>query len=152
LRRVRRNVPRSAIARVRPISTRCLMTIAQQTAREAVEFTLAQIEARNGSTAAVCTINEAALATADALDAERADGSARGPLHGVPILVKDNVDTADVLTTAGSLALAEVPPPPTDAPLVRRLRDAGMVIVGKTNLSEWANIRDGSSTSGWSAF
>jgi amidase len=68
------------------------------------------------------------------------------------VLVKDNIDTADLPTTAGSLALADQPPPPEDAPLVRRLRDAGCLILGKTNLSEWANFRGSASSSGWSAY
>ena len=101
---------------------------------------------------AVCTPNTAALTDAARLDTERAEGRVRSPLHGVPVLVKDNVDTADLLTTAGSLALADQPPPPQDAPLVRRLREAGCVILGKTNLSEWANFRGSSSSSGWSAY
>ncbi|MEO5665749.1 MAG: amidase family protein [Nocardioides sp.] len=77
---------------------------------------------------------------------------ARGPLHGQAAVVQDNIDTHDLPTTAGSLALAGAPPPTRDAPLVQRLRDAGMVVLGKTNLSEWANIRDESSTSGWSTY
>ncbi|MEV4263062.1 amidase [Kribbella sp. NPDC049584] len=101
---------------------------------------------------AICTPNPAALTEAARLDTEREDGRVRGPLHGVPVLVKDNIDTADLPTTAGSLALAEQPPPPDDAPLVRRLRDAGCVILGKTNLSEWANFRGSASSSGWSAY
>src|SRR3954468_9822686 len=105
-----------------------------------------------GLIASVCTRNDAALEQADRLDAETRDGRSRGPLHGRPVLVKDNVDTADLPTTAGSLALAELPHPDKDATLVRRLREAGLVVVGKTNLSEWANIRDDSSTSGWSAY
>ena len=101
---------------------------------------------------AICTPNPAALTEAARLDTERDNGHVRGPLHGVPVLVKDNVDTADLPTTAGSLALADQPPPPDDAPLVRRLRDAGCVILGKTNLSEWANFRGAASSSGWSAY
>ncbi len=100
----------------------------------------------------VCTRNPDALAEARRRDEETAAGAARGPLHGRPVLVKDNIDTADLPTTAGSLALAEQPPPDRDATLVRRLREAGMVVLGKSNLSEWANIRDGGSTSGWSAY
>jgi amidase len=88
---------------------------------------------------------------AEVLDREHAEGKVRGPLHGQPVLVKDNIDTADLPTTAGSLALVEAPPR-DDAELVRRLRSAGMIVLGKTNLSEWANIRDPGSTSGWSAF
>jgi amidase len=101
---------------------------------------------------AVCTPNPAALTEAARLDTERDEGRVRGPLHGVPVLVKDNIDTADLPTTAGSLALADQPPPPEDAPLVRRLRAAGCVILGKTNLSEWANFRGSASSSGWSAY
>ena len=101
---------------------------------------------------AICTPNPAALTQAAQLDTERAEGRVRGPLHGVPVLVKDNIDTADLPTTAGSLALAGQPPPPDDAPLVRRLREAGCVVLGKTNLSEWANFRGSASSSGWSAY
>lgn len=97
----------------------------------------------------VVAVNSHALAEAEAMDHEREQGRERSPLHGRAILVKDNVDTAGLATTAGSLALAHAPPP-SDAPLVRRLREAGMVVLGKTNLSEWANIRDEHSTSGWS--
>jgi amidase len=100
---------------------------------------------------AVCTPNPDALDQASRLDEERLAGRIRGPLHGVPILVKDNIDTADLLTTAGSLALTGAPPR-DDAPIVAAMRDAGVVIVGKANLSEWANIRDLESTSGWSAY
>ncbi|MGW6278325.1 amidase [Kribbella sp. NPDC055071] len=100
----------------------------------------------------VCTPNPAALTEAAQLDTERDDGRVRGPLHGVPVLIKDNIDTAGLATTAGSLALAEQPPPLDDAPLVRRLREAGCIVLGKTNLSEWANFRGSSSSSGWSAY
>lgn len=98
----------------------------------------------------VISLNPNALEQARALDAERAAGNVRGPLHGVPVLVKDNIETADGPTTAGSLALANNNTG-RDAPLVARLREAGAVILGKTNLSEWANIRSGDSISGWSA-
>ncbi|WP_246456269.1 amidase family protein [Nocardioides mesophilus] len=117
-----------------------------------VEQLLDRAETVDGLVNAVCTPHPEALAQAAARDAEAADGRSRGPLHGVPVLVKDNVDTHDLPTTAGSLALAEAPAPTHDAPLVRRMREAGMVVLGKTNLSEWANIRDGASTSGWSAY
>ena len=120
--------------------------------REQVERLLDRIDTVDVHTNAVCTLHPDALDQADARDAEAADGRSRGPLHGVPVLVKDNVDTHDLPTTAGSLALTDVPNPTRDAALVQRLRDAGMVVLGKTNLSEWANIRDGSSTSGWSAY
>ncbi|MFC3714043.1 amidase [Sphingoaurantiacus capsulatus] len=99
----------------------------------------------------VIATNPEALAQARALDAERRAKGPRGPLHGVPILVKDNIETRDAMaTTAGSLALA-ANVTRRDAPLIARLRAAGAVILGKTNLSEWANFRDGDSTSGWSA-
>ena len=88
---------------------------------------------------------------ADRLDAERRDGAPLGPLHGIPVFVKDNVDTGDrMLTTAGSLALMDAGPAPRDAPLVTRLREAGALLLGKTNLSEWANFRSTRSSSGWS--
>ncbi|MGB7906255.1 MAG: amidase [Steroidobacteraceae bacterium] len=100
---------------------------------------------------AVIAINPDALAIADELDAERRAGKVRGPLHGIPVLLKDNIDTGDrQRTTAGSLALSDVPAP-RDAEIVRRLRAAGAVILGKTNLSEWANFRSSRSSSGWSA-
>jgi amidase len=99
----------------------------------------------------VLALNPDARAQAAALDAERAAGRSRGPLHGIPILVKDNIETADrIPTTAGSLALSDNVSN-RDAPLVARLRAAGAVVLGKTNLSEWANIRSMHSTSGWSA-
>jgi amidase len=101
---------------------------------------------------AICTANPAALTEAARRDTERDEGRVRGPLHGVPVLVKDNVDTAGLKTTAGSLALADQPPPPNDASVVRRLREAGCVVLGKTNLSEWANFRGSASSSGWSAY
>lgn len=99
----------------------------------------------------VLALNPDALTQARALDAERAQGHVRGPLHGVPVLIKDNIESADpIATTAGSLALAQNVTG-RDAPVVARLREAGAVILGKTNLSEWANIRSSASTSGWSA-
>ena len=99
----------------------------------------------------VIALNPDAMAQARALDAERKAGHVRGPLHGIPILVKDNIETLDAMpTTAGSLALANNVTH-RDAPVVARLRAAGAVILGKTNLSEWANIRSTRSISGWSA-
>jgi amidase len=100
---------------------------------------------------AVIETNPEALAIAAALDRERAAGQVRGPLHGIPVVIKDNIDTADRMqTSAGSLALVGAPAP-HDAFVVQRLRAAGAVIVGKTNLSEWANIRSSHASSGWSA-
>jgi amidase len=98
----------------------------------------------------VIALNPQALTQAAALDAERKARGARGPLHGIPILVKDNIETAELPTTAGSLALA-TNATHRDAPVVARLRAAGAIILGKANLSEWANIRSSHSISGWSA-
>ncbi|HEX6464372.1 MAG TPA: amidase [Vicinamibacterales bacterium] len=129
------------------------MASGRYTARQITEMYLQRIEDldRNGPALhAVIEINPDALAIADALDAERKTKGPRGPLHGIPVLVKDNIDTADRMhTTAGSLAL-EGTQPSKDAFLVARLRAAGAVILGKTNLSEWANFRSTHSTSGWS--
>jgi amidase len=126
----------------------------RRSARQIAEAYLARIRAldRNGPTLrAVIELNPDALAIADALDAERRLRGPRGPLHGVPVLIKDNIDTADRMsTTAGSLAL-DGSIAASDAFIVSRLRAAGAVILGKTNLSEWANFRASHSTSGWSA-
>src|SRR5262249_51566733 len=114
---------------------------------------IARIEAldRNGPALhTVLEVNPDAIAIADRLDGERRAGRVRGPLHGIPILLKDNISTADrMMTTAGSLAPPGVPPP-KDAFIVERLREAGAVILGKANLSEWANFRSTHSSSGWS--
>jgi amidase len=130
------------------------MNRGELTARDLVLGYLARIEAIDGSgpsLRAVLETNPDALAIADALDGERRARGPRGPLHGIPVLVKDNIDSGDrMLTTAGSLALAGAPAP-RDADVVERLRRAGAVLLGKTNLSEWANIRSTHSTSGWSA-
>ncbi len=109
-----------------------------------------RIDRAGPSLHAVLTLNPAALADARASDAARAAGRALGPLDGVPVLVKDNIETADDMpTTAGSMALAGNVTR-RDAPIVARLRAAGAVILGKTNLSEWANMRSTRSISGWS--
>jgi amidase len=98
----------------------------------------------------VIETNPEALSIATALDKERKAGHTRGPLHGIPILIKDNIGTADrMMTTAGSLSLVGSRPA-QDAFIVRKLREAGAVIIGKTNLSEWANFRSSHSSSGWS--
>jgi amidase len=98
----------------------------------------------------VIEVNPDAASIADALDQERKQKSARGPLHGIPVLIKDNIDTADRMqTTAGSLALVGSHPA-KDSFVAQKLREAGAVILGKTNLSEWANLRSSHSTSGWS--
>jgi amidase len=123
------------------------------TARSLVEQYEARVNAldRNGPTLNhVLELNPDALTIADQLDNERKAGKTRGPLHGIPILVKDNIDTADRMhTSAGSLALA-TSIPSRDSWVAERLRAAGAVILGKTNLSEWANIRSTHSSSGWS--
>jgi amidase len=98
----------------------------------------------------IIQINPDALKDADALDAERRAGQVRGPLHGIPIVIKDNIDVAGLVNSAGSLALA-AHRPQKDAPLVQQLRAAGVVILAKSNLSEWANFRSTHSTSGWSS-
>jgi amidase len=117
------------------------------TAVENTEASLRRIEEVNPLTGAVLAVDPTALDQARALDA----APKRGPLHGMPILIKDNIDVKGPLpTTAGSLALANNVTN-RDAPVVARLREAGAVIVGKANLSEWANIRDNDSISGWSA-
>jgi amidase len=111
------------------------------------------IDRRGPTLRAVIELNPDALAQAKALDAERKGRAPklRGPLHGIPVLLKDNIATADrMMTTAGSLALAGLHAK-ADAHLVQRLREAGAVILGKTNLSEWANIRSSRSSSGWSS-
>lgn len=98
----------------------------------------------------VIEVNPDALEIAEALDKERKEKGPRGPLHGIPVLIKDNIATADRMqTTAGSLALLGSPPP-EDSFVAKKLREAGAVILGKTNLSEWANIRSDHSISGWS--
>jgi amidase len=99
---------------------------------------------------AIIELNPNAIADADALDAERRSGHVRGPLHGIPVLIKDNIDVAGMVNSAGSLALADNRPK-QDAFIVARLRASGAVILGKTNLSEWANFRSTHSTSGWSS-
>jgi amidase len=110
-----------------------------------------EIDRRGPTLRSVIEINPEAIPTAESLDKERKEKGARGPLHGVPVLIKDNIDTADRMqTTAGSLALMGSRPA-RDSFVAQKLREAGAVILGKTNLSEWANIRSSHSTSGWSA-
>jgi len=137
------------------------MKSGQETARSIAEKYLARIQeidrAQWGTMPAdgpalnsVIELNPDALAIADQLDQERKAKGPRGPLHGIPVLIKDNIATHDrMMTTAGSLALLGSIPP-QDSFVARKLREAGAVILGKTNLSEWANIRSSHSTSGWS--
>ncbi len=130
-----------------------MMTSGKATSESLVSLYLKRIDRidRGGpGLNAVIQTNPDALAIARELDNERKEKGPRGPLHGVPILIKDNIDTADKMeTTAGSLALLGSKPA-KDAFVVGRLREAGAVILGKTNLSEWANFRSSRSTSGWS--
>ena len=111
---------------------------------------IAKIDKSGPAINSVIELNPDALAIADAMDAERKHGKVRGPLHGVPVLIKDNINTHDKMhTSAGSLALANSIPS-KDSAVAEQLRKAGAVIIGKTNLSEWANFRSNRSTSGWS--
>lgn len=130
------------------------MANGQHTARSLTELYLKRIDALDKAGPklnSVIEVNPDALTIADALDKERKAGNVRGPLHGIPVLIKDNIDTGDKQqTTAGSLALAGHKAA-QDAFIVKKLRDAGAVLLGKTNLSEWANFRSTRSTSGWSS-
>jgi amidase len=130
------------------------MTKGELSSRTITEMYLQRIEAIDKSGPAlnaVIEINPDAIGLADVLDNERRTGKFRGPLHGIPVLIKDNINTADkMMTTAGALAL-EGNIATNDAFIVQKLRDAGAVILGKTNLSEWANFRSTRSSSGWSS-
>ncbi len=130
------------------------MNSGRYTARSLAERYLTRIEEidrRGPGLRSIIELNPAALEIADSLDEERRKQGPRGSLHGIPILLKDNLDTADQMaTSAGSLALA-LSRASRDAFVVQRLRQAGVLILGKTNLSEWANFRSSHSTSGWSA-
>jgi amidase len=129
------------------------MASGKSTARSITEKYLARIEEidkQGPALNSVLEVNPDALAIADALDQERKANHVRGPMHGIPILIKDNIDTADRMqTTAGSLALLGSKPT-RDSFVAQKLRESGAVILGKTNLSEWANIRSSHSSSGWS--
>ena len=121
------------------------------TAKKLVEKYLERIRDIDPKLNSVIETNPDALKIAEDLDRERKKGKSRGALHGIPILIKDNIETRDRMkTTAGSLALLNAPAPQQDAFIVQRLRKAGAVIIGKTNLSEWANFRSTKSISGWS--
>src|SRR3954463_3092276 len=132
---------------------RAWMESGQASARQIVEAyiaRIAKIDQRDGGLRSVLEVNPDALAIADALDQERAAGKVRGHLHGIPILLKDNIDTADQMqTTAGSLALLGSRPA-QDATIAAKLREAGAILLGKANMSEWANFRSTRSSSGWS--
>jgi amidase len=130
------------------------MKSAEYTSQKITELYLKRIEAidKNGPAInAVIEINPDAMSIAAEMDKERKAGKLRGPLHGIPVLIKDNIDTGDkMMTTAGSLALAGNIAS-KDAFIIQQLRKAGAVLLGKTNLSEWANFRSSRSTSGWSS-
>jgi amidase len=143
--------------RVEEVSLDRLRAMMQTGGTSSVEITraylarIAAMDRKGPALHSVIAINPDAIAQATKLDAERKAGHVRGPLHGIPILIKDNIETADPLpTTAGSLALRDNMTR-RDAPMVAYLRRAGAVILGKTNLSEWANIRSTHAMSGWSA-
>lgn len=122
---------------------------AQSITRDYLER-IESIDRRGPTLRAVIEVNPDAMSIAKSLDDERKAKGARGPMHGIPVLIKDNIDTADrMMTTAGSYAL-EGSKPLQDATIAKRLRDAGAIILGKTNLSEWANFRSTHSSSGWS--
>ncbi len=125
-------------------------TVTSRALTEAYLARIAAVDKAGPALNSVIELNPQALADADRLDGERKAGTLRGPLHGLPVLLKDNIDVAGMVNSAGSLALADHRPA-TDAFLVGRLRDAGAVILGKTNLSEWANFRSTRSSSGWSS-
>jgi len=135
-------------------SLQASMQSGKLSSKQLVQYYLDRIEAidRNGpGLNSVIEINPRALEIAGALDEERRETGPRGPMHGIPVLLKANIDTADEMeTTAGSLAL-KGHHPPADAFVVSQLRNAGAVILGKTNLSEWANFRSTHSSSGWSS-
>src|SRR5207249_3118773 len=130
------------------------MKSGRYTARSITELYLrriAAIDKQGPALHSIIELNPDALQIADALDAERKSKGPRGPLHGIPVLLKDKLDTADRMTaTAGALAL-EGSIPPQDSTVAKRLRESGAIILGKANLSEWANIRSLRSSSGWSA-
>ena len=147
-------VPGSPLDELTIADLGALLASGAETSASLVAKYRARIEALNAAgpnLRAVLELDPDAPREAGKLDAERKAGALRGPLHGIPILVKDNLDTAGkTMTTAGSLALVGAPAP-KDATVVAKLRAAGAVILGKTNLSEWANIRGNPSISGWSA-
>ena len=123
----------------------------QLTSEALTNWYLARIRTIDPKLGSIMELNPDAVSIARQRDRERRNRMAKGPLHGIPVVIKDNIDTADKMkTTAGSLALIDAPPPKRDAFIVQRLRDAGAVIIAKTNLSEWANFRDDNSISGWS--
>lgn len=128
-----------------------LMSKGSITSKQLVEMYLHRIEKIDGKLNAILEINPDAIEVAIKMDKERANGKIRSAMHGIPFMIKDNIETADKMkTTAGSLALLNAPTPKYDAFIVKQLRKSGAVLLGKTNLSEWANFRSEHSSSGWS--
>ena len=141
------------VAELSATDARARLEAGTLTAKALTEAYLARIAAMDKagpSVNAVIELNPKAVADAEALDAERRAGTVRGPMHGLPVLLKDNIDVAGLVNSAGSLALADNRPA-ADAFIAAKLRAAGAVILGKTNLSEWANFRSTRSSSGWSS-
>ena len=130
------------------------MQSGEYTSRSITQLYLNRIDAidkKGPAINSVIELNPDALAIADSMDMERKNGKVRGPMHGIPVLIKDNIDTGDnMMTTTGALALVGNKAA-KDAFIIRQLRDSGAVLLGKTNLSEWANFRSTRSTSGWTS-
>jgi amidase len=140
-----------ALEEVGVADLQAMMTRGEMSAKDITEAYLRRIASVDKQVNSIIELNPDAVTIAEQMDRERKDGKVRGPMHGIPVVLKDNIDTADKMkTTAGSLALLDAPTPKQDAFIVQRLREAGAVILGKTNLSEWANFRDNDSISGWS--
>lgn len=152
--RVSTEIPSFELDEVTVSELQAAMASGERSARSITELYLGRIEALDGQgpeLRSIIEVNPDALQIADELDAERAAGNVRGPLHGIPVAIKDNLDTHDgMTTTAGSLAL-EGSIPPQDSFLAAKLREAGAIIVAKANMSEWAYFRGYRATSGWSA-
>ncbi len=143
--------PNAELEEITVAELQAKMKSGELSAGKLVEKYLERISAIDPKIHSVLEINPDALKIADEMDKERKKGKMRSMMHGIPILIKDNIDTADKMhTTAGSLALFDAPTPKQDAFLVQQLRKSGAVILGKTNLSEWANFRSTKSISGWS--
>ncbi len=144
--RTMRNFEEATVAELRAAMER-----GQLTSETLTNWYLARIRTIDPKIHSIIEVNPDAITIARQRDRERRNKMVKGPLHGIPVVIKDNIDTADKMkTTAGSLALADAPVPKRDAYIVQLLREAGAVIIAKTNLSEWANFRDDNSISGWS--